>query len=72
MSKTHGLTGKPSNAKKDKPKQGVVQIRIDMDKKSSWVRHAQSKGISLSKFLEMAADSFLEKQTTTSKNEYPF
>jgi hypothetical protein len=59
---SHGLTGRPSNAKKDNPKQGAVQLRVDMDKKSAWVRYARSNGMSLSKFLELAADSFLEKQ----------
>jgi len=37
MNKVHGLTGRPSNAKKYNPKEGIVTMRVSMDKKSELV-----------------------------------
>lgn len=57
----NGLIGN-KNAKKDNPKQGLIQMRVDIDKKSKWVKHAKLRSLTLTQFLETAADSFLEKQ----------
>ncbi|MEC4284793.1 hypothetical protein [Escherichia coli] len=54
--KTHGLSGRRSNAAKEKTANATIQIRVMPELKAHYVALAEEAGLSLSSWILLAAE----------------